>query len=121
MFNSYYDKNALPFSLCEVAPRDLRKYAQQADAEVAGSFSYLSKNVVFKKGGYRTHRKEAFNNWFRSIKILFARRIKGQRVFGNNHFILNLLVIFRDVILLSIISIFLVWPNKFLRRLQNSH
>jgi radical SAM superfamily enzyme YgiQ (UPF0313 family) len=121
MFNSYYDKNALPFSLCEVAPQDLRKYAQQADAEVAGSFSYLSKNVVFKKGGYRIHQKEAFNNWFRSIKTLVARRIKGQRVFGKKNSFLSLLVIFRDAILLTITGILLVWPNKVLRRLQNPH
>jgi len=121
MFNSYYDKNALPFSLCEVVPQNLRKYSQQANAEAAHSFSYLSKNVLFKKGGYRIHRKEAFNNWFRSVKILIVRRIKGQRVFGNDNFVLNPLVILRGTLLLSIVSIFLVWPNKVLKRLKNSN
>jgi len=119
IFNSYYDKNALPLSLCEVSPTDLRQYARQADAEVSGSFSYLFKNVLFRKGGYTALRKEAFNKWFHSLVRLVSRRIKGKRVFGNENFVANILVIARDMAVLSIVGIFFVIPNKILRWFKN--
>jgi radical SAM superfamily enzyme YgiQ (UPF0313 family) len=115
IFNSYYDKNALPLSLCEVSALDLRQYARQADAEVNGSLFYLFKNVLFRNGGYTSLRKEAFSKWFHSLQTIVSRRINGQRVFGNDNLIINSLFIAMDVVILSIVGVFLVIPSKVLK------
>ncbi|MDJ0818550.1 MAG: radical SAM protein [Desulfobacterales bacterium] len=112
IFNSYYDKNRLPISLCDVAPRDLMRYARQADAEVSGSFSYLIQNVLFRRGGRSELRKEAFNKWFKAVKTLTSRRMGGQPIFDDGNRLANFFLISRNLVVLAIIRLCLVGPNN---------
>lgn len=118
-FNSYYDKKALPFSLCSVTPHDLRKYAQQAGAEVSGSLSYLFKNVLFRKGIFPAHRKEAFIKWYYSLNSLVIKGIKGECAFINSGKIKSFACFLRDSTILSVVYAFLILPNKFLKLFKN--
>lgn len=119
IFNSYYDKQALPLSICEVSPNDLKRYAMQANAEVDGSFSYLFKNVIFRKGGQKALRKEAFNKWYRSLKKILSLRTNGSRVFGSKNILLNSLSIALELIILSFVGLFIVFPIKILKWIKS--
>jgi anaerobic magnesium-protoporphyrin IX monomethyl ester cyclase len=83
-FRSYYDKNALPLSLCSVSSEELKEYAQQANAEVNGSLSFLFKNVIFRSGIRSVHRRELAHRWCRSVKALLLRDLHKRRIFLKN-------------------------------------
>jgi anaerobic magnesium-protoporphyrin IX monomethyl ester cyclase len=108
-FNSYYDKKALPFSICSVSPKDLREYSSQADSEVNGSLSYFFKNVLFRKRGVPSHRKEAFDRWYGAIKTLIKRGVKGQRAFVEGD-AKNFALLLENSAVLSVVFLLLVLP-----------
>lgn len=118
-FNSYYDKEALPFSICSVSPEDLRTYSEQADSEVNGSLSYFFRKVLFRKGGFPSHRREAFDRWFGAIKMLVKRGKKGDRVFIDSG-LKNLVLLLRDSAFLFTVFLLLVLPYRLSRLIKNS-
>jgi anaerobic magnesium-protoporphyrin IX monomethyl ester cyclase len=118
-FNSYYDKQALPFSLCSVSPHDLRKYAQQADAEVSGTLPYLFKNVVFRKEIFSAHRKEAFMKWYNSLSSLVIKDIEGERDFIDGGKMRGFVYFITDSIILVLVYVFFILPGKFLKMFKN--
>jgi len=67
-FNSYYDKELLPLSLCQVDPYDLRNYARGAAWEVWGGLVFLLRNVILRPNILFQHRIQLLKLWQDGIK-----------------------------------------------------
>ena len=109
-FNSYYDKNSLPFSICSIAPKDLLIYGAQANDEVDGSGSYLLLNVILRKSRYFLHRTEAFSRWYSAVKKNIKRSVLGERIFIRDS-VVNFFTLTRDMLLFSGASL-VVFPYR---------
>lgn len=117
-FRSYYSENALPISLCSISPKELRKYREQAGAEVNGSVSFLFKNVIFRKGIKFSHRKELLNKWHKNIKVLVSRDIKKNRVFLTSKSSFAV-AFFSDLISFVLFELLVGWWLNILRRYRS--
>ncbi|MBI4682549.1 MAG: cobalamin B12-binding domain-containing protein [Nitrospirae bacterium] len=92
MFNSYYDKSALPLSICSVTPQELRSYGGQAESELYGSLSFLLKNVIFRRGIRFMHRVELFYKCIASMKVVNKLHNENRRIFSEGPFNFNYLI-----------------------------
>lgn len=98
-FNSYYDRSALPISICSVPPEDLKKYGAQADFELYGSLSFLFTNILLRKGIKHAHRMELFEKWLLSLKAVNRLYRNKEKIFYKEQlffhkYIINLVLIF---------------------------
>jgi len=79
-YNSYYDRELLPISLCAVEPRDLRDYASLAEIDIFGNLSFLLRNVIFRSHISLHHRRQLLRTWETHAKRYHRSILKDEKI-----------------------------------------